>query len=81
MPEAKKKVIKHIPVFIIIAIYAIALILSFMDSLSKSGGVAIWSIFAFIISIANTVALVADAVAWIVYRQIQKKKNDDFIVN
>ena len=72
--KASKKSIKHIPVCIIIAFYAMAFILCVVDLLDGSGGVAIWVIFAFIISIANTVALVADIIAWVVYKQIQKKK-------
>ncbi len=70
--KANKKAVKLIPVYIIIAAYAVALILCLVDVLNGSGGVAIWTIFAFIISIANTVALVADAVAWIVYKRIRK---------
>ena len=72
--KANNKSVKSIPVYIILALYAIALILCLVDWLDGSGGVAIWVIFAFIISIANTVALVADVVAWVVYKQIQKKK-------
>lgn len=72
--KANKKAVKRIPAYIIIALYAIALILCLVDWLDGNGGVAIWMIFAFIISIANTVALVADIVAWVVYKQIQKKK-------
>ena len=72
--KANKKAVKRIPAYIIIALYAIALILCLVDWLDGCGGVAIWVIFAFIISIANTVALVADIVAWVVYKQIQKKK-------
>ena len=72
--KANKEAVKRIPAYIIIALYAIALILCLVDWLDGCGGVAIWVIFAFIISIANTVALVADIVAWVVYKQIQKKK-------
>ena len=72
--KANKKSVKRIPVHIIIALYAIAIILCLIDWLDGSGGVAIWMIFAFIISIANTVALTADIIAWVVYMQIQKKK-------
>ena len=72
--KANKKSVKYIPVYIIIALYAIALVLCLVDWLGGSGGVAIGVIFAFIISIANTVALVADIVAWVVYKQIKKKK-------
>ena len=72
--KANKKSVKRIPVHIIIALYAIAIILCLIDWLDGSGGVAIWMIFAFIISIANTVALTADIIAWVVYKQIQKKK-------
>ena len=72
--KANNKSVKSIPMYIILALYAIALILCLVDWLDGSGGVAIWVIFAFIISIANTVALVADIVAWVVYKQIQKNK-------
>ena len=72
--KSNKKAVKCIPAYIIITLYAIALILCLIDWLDGSGGVAIWMIFAFIISIANPVALVADIVAWVVYKQIQKKK-------
>ena len=71
--KANNKSVKRIPMYIILALYAIALILCLVDWLDGSGGVAIWVIFAFIISIANTVALVADIIAWVVYNQIQKK--------
>lgn len=69
--KAKKKAVKRIPVYIIIAVYAVALILCLIDVLNGSGGVAIWWIFAFIISIANTVALAADTMAWIVCKRIR----------
>ena len=72
--KANKKFVKHIPVHIIIALYAIALVLCLADWLDGSSGVAIGVIFAYIISIANTVALAADTIAWVVYKQIQKKK-------
>ena len=72
--KASKKSIKRIPVYMIIALYVIALILCLVDWLDGSGGVAIWMIFSIIISIANTVALVADIIAWVVYKLIQKKK-------
>ena len=70
--KANKKSVRHIPAYIIIVLYAIALVLCLIDWLDGSGGVAIWVIFAFVISIANTVALVADIIAWVVYNQIQK---------
>ena len=72
--KANKNSVKRIPAYIIIALYAIALVLCLADWLDGSSGVAIWVIFAFIISIANTVALVADIIAWVVYKQIQKNK-------
>lgn len=68
------RVLKLIPAYIIIALYAMAIVLCLVDVLDGSGGVAIWMIFAFIISIADTVALIADIVAWVVYKQIHKKK-------
>ena len=72
--KANKKAVKLIPTYIIVALYVIAGILCLLDFIDGSGGVAIWSIFAFITSIANTVALVADIIAWVVYKQIQKNE-------
>lgn len=72
--KANQETVKHIPTYIIVTLYVIAGILCLLDFLDGSGGVAIWSIFAFITSIANTVALVADIVAWMVYKQIQKNE-------
>ena len=72
--KANNKSVKRIPMYIILALYAIALILCLVDWLDGSGGVAIWVIFAFIIAIANTVTLIADILAWVVYLQIQKNK-------
>lgn len=72
--KANKKVIKLIPAYIIVALYIIASVLCLIDMLDRSGGVAIWTIFAFIISIANTVALAADITAWAVYTQMQKNR-------
>ena len=72
--KANKKTVKCIPAYIIIALYAVALALCLVDWLDGIGGVAIWVIFAYIISIANTVALAADIIAWVVYKQIQKNK-------
>ena len=65
--KVNKKAVKLIPAYIIIAIYAVCIILWFVDLLDGRGGVAIWQIFAFIISIANTVAFIADILAWIVF--------------
>lgn len=79
--KANKKVVKLIPVYIIIAVYAVALILCLVNVLNGSGGVAIWSIFAFIISIANTVALIADVVAWIMYKLIQKRDKGSVLMS
>lgn len=72
--KANKKSVKRIPAYIIVALYVIALVLCLVDYLDGSGGVAIWVIFAFIISIANSVAFAADIIAWVVYKQIQKNK-------
>ena len=69
-----KNTVKLIPIYIIVIIYLISIILYCVDVFDGSGGVAIWVIFAFIISIANTVALVSDIFAWIIYRKIQKRK-------
>ena len=70
--KANKKTIKRIPVYIIVAIYVIAALLCIIDILDGSGGVAIWQIFAFIISIANTVAFVADILAWLIVGKSKK---------
>lgn len=69
--KANRKAFKLIPAYIIVALYAIAVLFCLIDILDGSGGVAIWMIFAFIISMANTVALVADIIAWVAYKQIQ----------
>ena len=71
--KANRKAFKLIPAYIIAAFYAIAVFLWLLDIVNGSGGVAIWMIFAFIIAIANTVALGADIIAWGVYRQISKR--------
>lgn len=72
--KANKKVVKCIPTYIIIAIYVAALIMGQADVLDGSGGVAVWSKSAFLISMANTVALAADIIAWVVYKKKQQKK-------
>ena len=72
--KANKKAVKCIPTYIIIVIYVAALIMGQVDVLDGSGGVAVWSKFAFLISIANTVALAADIIAWVVYKKIQQNK-------
>ena len=71
--KANRKAFKLIPAYIIAAFYAIAVFLWLLDIVNGCGGVAIWMIFAFIITIANTVALGADIIAWGVYRQISKR--------
>lgn len=67
--KANKKAVKCIPTYIIIAIYVIALIIGQVDVLDGSGGVAVWSKSAFLISMANTVAIAADMIAWVVYKK------------
>ena len=71
--KVNKKVVKLIPPYVIVALYIIAAVLCLIDMLNGSGGVAIWMIFAFIISISNTVALAADIIAWVTVKQIKKK--------
>ena len=71
--KVNKKVVKLIPPYVIVALYIIAAVLCLIDMLNGSGGVAIWMIFAFIISISNTVALAADIIAWVTIKQIKKK--------
>ena len=44
--KAKQKTVKLIPGYIIVAVYAICIILWFIDLFNGSGGVAIWQIFA-----------------------------------
>lgn len=70
--KANKKTTKLIPAYIIVAIYVIAALLCIIDTLDGSGGVAIWIIFAFIISVANTVAFVADILAWLIVGKSKK---------
>ena len=70
--RANKKAIKLIPAYIIVAIYVIAALLCIIDILDGSGGVAIWIIFAFIISVANTVTFVADILAWLIVGKSKK---------
>ena len=64
---------KRIPVCINIALYVLAIILCWVDWLNgrqqTEGGVVI----AFILSFVNTVTLVANIAAWVVYKQMQKK--------
>ena len=72
--KVKKKGVQWIPVYLILAVYATALIFCLIDVLNGSGGVAIWFIFAFIISVVNTVALAADILAWVIYKHIQRKR-------
>lgn len=72
--KSDKKAVKLIPTYIIAALFVIAGILCLCDLLDGSGGVAIWVIFAFVISIVTIVALVADLAAWGVYKQIYKKR-------
>lgn len=72
--KVNKKVGKCIPTYIIIAIYVVALIIGQIDVLDGSGGVAVWSKSAFLISMANTVALVADIAAWVIYKKMQLKR-------
>lgn len=74
--KAKRKTVRNLPAYIILGIYGLAVALCLADLFNGSGGVAIWSIFAFIIAIANTVALAADVAAWIVYRQLQKRRGE-----
>ena len=69
--KLNKKAVKLIPAYIIVAIYAICIFLCFIDQINGNGGVAIWQIFAFIISIANTVALLSDILAWIVASKLK----------
>ncbi len=72
--KANRKAFKLIPAYIIAAFYAIAVFLWQLDIINGSGGVAIWMIFAFIIAIANTVALAADILAWVVIGKFRKGK-------
>ena len=71
--KVNKKVVKLIPPYVIVALYIIAAVLCLIDMLNGGGGVAIWMIFSFIISISNTVALAADIIAWVTIKQIKKK--------
>ena len=72
--KAARRSVKLIPLFVIIALYGAALLLCLADILNGGGGVAIGTIFAFILSVANTVALAASAAAWAVYKRGQKRR-------
>jgi predicted MFS family arabinose efflux permease len=74
---ASGKAVKRIPVFINIALYVLALILClacWLDGHDKDVGLII---IALILSIVNTVTLVANIFAWMVHKQIQEKKQKD----
>ena len=65
---------KRIPVCINIALYVLALILClayWLNVRDKDAGLVV---IAFILSFVNTVTLVANIAAWVVYQQMQKKK-------
>ena len=66
--KAKTRTTKLIPVYFIILLYLVAIILYVVDVINGSGGVAIWAIFSFVISVANTVSLAADGLAWLFYK-------------
>jgi predicted MFS family arabinose efflux permease len=71
---ASGKAVKRIPVFINIALYVLALILClayWLNVRDKDAGLVV---IAFILSFVNTVTLVANIAAWVVYKQMQKKK-------
>ena len=72
--KSKKKGVRLIPVYLIIVVYAISVVLYLSDYITGNGGVAIGSIFAYITAIGNTVALVADIIAWVVYKHIRMKR-------
>lgn len=72
--KAKRKHIKFLIVYLNITMYVIALVLYLIDILNGNGGVAIWSIFAFIILVVNTIALIADVLAWGIFKIMQKQR-------
>ena len=65
---------KRIPVCINIALYVLAIILCLVDWLNGRQQTEGWVVIAFILSFVNTVTLVANIAAWVVYKQMQKKK-------
>ena len=71
--RAKKAVLRRIPLFVIAALYAVAVVLYGSDAFLGRGGVAIGAIFGFILLVVNTVALAADLLAWLMYRHLQKQ--------
>lgn len=71
--KAKRKTVRNLPAYIILGVYVLAAALCLVDLVNGSGGVAIWWIFAFILAIANTVALAADMAAWMVFRIMERK--------
>lgn len=70
--KSNKTAIKLIPIYIIALAYFVAVLLYVIERLGGAGGVAIGSIFAFVIAIPNTVALIADLVAWLVHKLVQR---------
>ena len=60
------KVVKRIPVYIILLLYILALTMYLADTISGSEGFAIWIMAAYILAVLNTVALASDLTAWIV---------------
>ena len=65
---------KRIPVCINIALYVLAIILYWVDWLNGRQQTEGWVVIAFILSFVNTVTLVANIAAWVVYKQMQTKK-------
>lgn len=71
-----RKAVRFLPACLIIALYLLAVALYFFDWLDGGGGVAIGSIFAFILAIGDTVALAADLAAWAVVRFRLRKTSE-----
>ena len=71
---ASGKSAKRIPVCINIALYVLAIILCLVDWLNGRQQIEGWVVIAFILSFVNTVTLVANIAAWVVYKQMQKKR-------
>lgn len=63
--KTERKILRFIPLFVVGLLYVVAIILFVLD-FSKSGGYLFNTLMALIISWIGTVALVADAAAWLV---------------
>lgn len=63
----RQPLLKAAPLYVIALAFLMAVLLYFGLILRPSGGVAIHRIFAFIVAIGASVALLGDALAWLIW--------------